>query len=292
MNWDGVETFVAVAERGSLAKAGKHLGVNHSTVLRRISQLEQDLGVALFAKLASGYQITPVGELLLVQAKEMQANAYSLQRLAANYASDESGPLNIAIPPPDSLGWADMLREFHWQYPEIDLHVNAKMALSDLELREADVSLRFTSNPPENYIGYELVQMQFSLYASEQYLQTYSMLPSSIIEVKDWVIVNMENINDSFETWLEALPNAKPAIRVNSMELAAQAVASGFGATYLPEHLAKPYSNLVRLEVEELDYKMSIWAMIHQDLRFHPRVKRFIEFVRHYLPEHYPHYKV
>lgn len=292
MDWDGIETFVAVAEQGSLAKAGKYLGLNHSTVLRRINQLEKDLGVALFAKLSSGYRITPVGEVLLTQAQAMQSNALALQGVAANYASDESGSLNIAIPPPGSLGWIELLRDFNRHYPEIDLNVHAKMELSDLELREADVSLRFTSNPPEDYIGYELLEMQFGLYASQEYLQQYTHMPTSILEFKDWVVINLENIEDSFEQWLEALPNAKAAIRTNSMEFAVEAVANGFGVTYLPEHFAKSFSNLVKLDVEPLDYSMSVWAVIHQDLRFHPRVKRFIEFVRQYLPEHYPHYKV
>ena len=62
IDWDDVRYFLAVARGGSVRAAAERLGVNHATVLRRIAQLEQRLGVLLFEKLPSGYRLTAAGE--------------------------------------------------------------------------------------------------------------------------------------------------------------------------------------------------------------------------------------
>ena len=60
--WDDVRYFLAVARGGSVRAAAGHLGVNHSTVLRRIAQLEERLGAHMFEKLPSGYRLTVAGD--------------------------------------------------------------------------------------------------------------------------------------------------------------------------------------------------------------------------------------
>lgn len=65
IDWDDVRYFLAVARGGSVRAAAERLGVNHSTVLRRIAQLEERLGVHMFEKLPSGYRLTAAGEEVL-----------------------------------------------------------------------------------------------------------------------------------------------------------------------------------------------------------------------------------
>ena len=62
IDWDDVRYFLAVARGGSVRAAAERLGVNHSTVLRRIAQLEERLGAQMFEKLPSGYRLTTAGE--------------------------------------------------------------------------------------------------------------------------------------------------------------------------------------------------------------------------------------
>ena len=61
-NWDDLRVFLAVAKAGSLSGAARSLGVNHSTVFRRIGAFEEALGVRLFERVPSGYLLTPAGE--------------------------------------------------------------------------------------------------------------------------------------------------------------------------------------------------------------------------------------
>ena len=60
--WDDVQHFMAVVERGSVGAAARWLHVNHSTVLRRVTSLERALSVRLFDRLPSGYVLTPHGQ--------------------------------------------------------------------------------------------------------------------------------------------------------------------------------------------------------------------------------------
>src|SRR6202030_4356855 len=78
IDWDDVRYFLAVARGASVRAAAEHLGVNHSTVLRRIAQLEERLGAHMFEKLPSGYRLTAAGEEALEFADQMEASANRL----------------------------------------------------------------------------------------------------------------------------------------------------------------------------------------------------------------------
>src|ERR1700676_1262690 len=82
IDWDDVRYFLAVARGGSVRAAGAHLGVNHSTVLRRIAQLEERLGAHMFEKLPSGYRLTAVGEEVLALGVQMEAASHPRERRA------------------------------------------------------------------------------------------------------------------------------------------------------------------------------------------------------------------
>ena len=75
IDWDDVRYFLAVARGGSVRAAAGRLGVNHSTVLRRIAQLEERLGAHMFEKLPSGYRLTAAGEEVLEFADQMEASS-------------------------------------------------------------------------------------------------------------------------------------------------------------------------------------------------------------------------
>ena len=100
IDWDDVRYFLAVARGGSVRAAAKRLGVNHSTVLRRIAQLEERLGTQMFEKLPSGYRLTAAGEEVLELAEQMETS--SLQLETRVFGRDESvgGLLRVTLAPP------------------------------------------------------------------------------------------------------------------------------------------------------------------------------------------------
>ena len=79
-NWDELRSFLAVARQGSLQGAARALGVNHSTMFRRLNALEARLGVRLFDRSARGYALTSAGEHMLASAERVEDEILALER--------------------------------------------------------------------------------------------------------------------------------------------------------------------------------------------------------------------
>jgi DNA-binding transcriptional LysR family regulator len=97
IDWDDVRYFLAVARGGSVRAAAEHLGVNHSTVLRRIAQLEERLGARMFEKLPSGYRLTAAGEDVLEFADQMEASSHQLETRVFGRDQSVRGLLRVTL---------------------------------------------------------------------------------------------------------------------------------------------------------------------------------------------------
>lgn len=290
MNWDNIRVFIAVNRSGSVLKAAATLGMNHSTVLRRLASLESDLKVKLFNRLSTGYEITPAGEELLEQAVQMENDAIVLQRKAASNKKSQSGKLQIALPPYGSLDLLPILARFRQRHPEIELNIDADLQLRDLGKLESEVSIRFTNNPPQHYVGHEVLRIPTKLYVSEGYLSAHKPI-KRIQDVQDWLVLHMSTMPDAFENWLREInPKARIALRCNSMPSVVEAVSCDLGVSFLCEHLANEYTNLIELPLTDFNATLNVWILTHQDMRFQPRVKLFIDFMRGQLTQRYPQY--
>src|SRR5947209_12521110 len=120
IDWDDVRYFLAVARGGSVRAAAERLGVNHSTVLRRIAQLEGRLGAHMFEKLPSGYRLTAAGEEVLEFADQIEASSHLLETRVFGRDQSVRGLLRMTLAPtlathllmPDLTG-------FEGRYPAI-----------------------------------------------------------------------------------------------------------------------------------------------------------------------------
>src|SRR6185437_9413887 len=97
IDWDDVRYFLAVARGGSVRAAAERLGVNHSTVLRRIAQLEARLGAQVFEKLPSGYRLTDAGEEIVEFAVQMEASSNQLETRVFGRDQSVRGPLRVTL---------------------------------------------------------------------------------------------------------------------------------------------------------------------------------------------------
>ena len=83
IEWDDLGYVLAVAEHGGLAAAARALGVNHTTVLRRVNAFEEAQGLRLFERLPTGYALTAGGEEMLAAARSMSGVVADLERRLA-----------------------------------------------------------------------------------------------------------------------------------------------------------------------------------------------------------------
>ena len=100
IDWDDVRFFLAVARGGSVRAAAEHLKANHSTVLRRIAQLEQHLGARMFERLQAGYKLTEAGAEVQELAEQMETASNQLEARVLGRDQCVSGSLRLTLPPP------------------------------------------------------------------------------------------------------------------------------------------------------------------------------------------------
>jgi molybdate transport repressor ModE-like protein len=143
MDWDYLRYFLAVATTGSLLQAARKLGVNHSTVFRRINRLEEIIGVRLFDRLSEGYRLTQAGEQLLSHTERIGSEVDLLQLELSGQDIKPSGVVRVTAP--ENLAYQYLptyLTSFAQAYPDIMLEIVVGSERLDLTRREADIAVR------------------------------------------------------------------------------------------------------------------------------------------------------
>ncbi|WP_338521162.1 LysR family transcriptional regulator [Erwinia aphidicola] len=99
MNWEDLRFFLAIAKAGTISSAAKDLNVDQATVSRRLASLEADLGVQLFIRLPRESRLTPTGEKILNEAKEIEAKVFTVARLSSSVKTSAHSRVAISAPP-------------------------------------------------------------------------------------------------------------------------------------------------------------------------------------------------
>ncbi len=176
MDWEEIKTFREVMAAGTVRAAAKMLNVHHSTVSRRIEQLEQSLGVTLFERRPEGYFPTQAGEELALAAGRFSDDLVSVERHIAGRDNELSGSLKVTMAEPFAVHmFADRLPEFCEVYPGLELEIITSYDLLDVARREADVAIRMDNNPPDTLVGKRLFAYTTSVYAHPDYLAEHDL---------------------------------------------------------------------------------------------------------------------
>src|SRR5215469_3628945 len=197
IDWDDVRYFLAVARGGSVRAAAERLAVNHSTVLRRIAQLEQRLGVQMFEKLPAGYRLTAAGEEVLEFADQMEASSHQLETRVFGRDQSVHGLLRVTLSPPlaTHLLMPDFA-DFGRLHGEIEMEILSSGELVNLTNREADVAIRVVydrSTLPLNLHGLKGPEVFGGVYISRDLLAARRAGAPDPIR---WIVNNMHGIPD------------------------------------------------------------------------------------------------
>jgi len=143
MGWDDLRYVLAVARTGSLAGAARSLGVNHTTVLRRVDAFEKTLGLRLFERLPAGYILTAGGEELIAAARHIHGTVAMLERKLAGQDLRLSGVVRVTTT--DTLMSSilpEILAEFRASHSRIQVETAVSNLMLNLTKRDADVAVR------------------------------------------------------------------------------------------------------------------------------------------------------
>lgn len=271
MNWDDLRFFLALVREGTVSGAGRILKVKHTTVARRITALEEQLGSRLFDRTAHGYTMTQVAENLYPHALSMEELAQTADREVFGMDTQLSGTLKLtASYDVFTRLVTPKLHQFTDKYPDIDVELSSSTSLADLVSRQADIALRLSPKPPEYLIGREIVPLHHGVYATAQYLKKKRNTERLILWEHDRSIP--EWVNDHFST-------SQVAVRTNDIMTMMEAVKNHMGIARMPCYVADAEPSLRRLDVVLTPSKWGVWVLSHVDLRSTARVRVCREFL-------------
>ena len=278
MDWDDLRYVLAVAESGSLASAGRRLGVNHTTVLRRITSFEERLGLRLFERLPTGYVLTPGGEELIVATREIEDRIAALERKLVGRDLQPAGTIRLTTT--DTLMASilpKILADFHATHPEVQLEVTRSNEMLNLSKRDADIAIRPVSDPPEVLVGRRVAGVAFGLYAAQHWAEQYRAAQD--LAALSWIGPDDSLAATALAKWMRSeLPTVAIALRADSMVAMRDAARAGMGAVALPCYLGVTSGDLtcIRRPVEKM--ANALWILTHEDLRHTARIRAFTEF--------------
>lgn len=275
-NWDDLRVFLAVARAGSLSGAARRLGVNHSTVFRRIVGLEEMLGVRLFDRLPSGYALTSAGEDTLPIVERIEADVTMLDRTVTGQDLRLSGTVRITATDMLAL-WLlpDHLRRFREIYPGIEVETVVGNEALNLSRRETDIALRIGNTPPETLVGRRIGTLDFAIYGSPDYCASR---PDAALDQQDWI--GFDTAHAPLTRQLDKLlVGMRPQMRSNSVACAVRLAKAGLGLALLPCAIAELKPDLVRVAELPQPFGLDLWLLTHEDLRHTARIRAMMEFL-------------
>lgn len=280
-DWDDLRFFLAIARAGTLAGAARTLGVNHSTVFRRLNAMEAGLQARLFERLPEGYEPTPAGEALWRRAERVEEEAQAIEREVSGQDIRLSGRVRLTTTDTLANGFlAPLFRDFGERYPGIELELLVVGTFLDLARREADVAIRPTPAPPENLIGRNLGSIRWGIYGARDYLRQRPPLTEPSRPEGHRFIGGSELIGHlAAIRWLdERVPASDIALRTNSIVAAMGAARAGGGLAVLPHYMARQERELQCVLAIGPEVATDLWLLIHPDLRHSARIRAFMTF--------------
>jgi DNA-binding transcriptional LysR family regulator len=287
IDWDDVRYFLAVARGGSVRAAAERLGVNHTTVLRRLAQLEERLGARMFEKLPSGYRLTKAGEEVLQFAEQMEASSNRLETRVFGRDQGVRGLLRVTLASPlaTHLLMPDFA-EFARLHPEIEMEILSIDEPVNLTNREADVAIRVVYDRnalPLNLHGLKGPELFGGVYMSRDLLAAWRAGAPDRIR---WVVITQHGI----PAWASEgeIRTTEVPFRTTDGEAQIVAARQGLGMTTLPCFIGDADPLLVRVPGTPLHQHGTVWLLTHGETRKTKRVRLFTEFASRTLASYAP----
>lgn len=262
ISWDDIRTVMMLVRHGSLAGAAQALGLNYTTVARRIQRAEDGLGLRLFERLQDGYRPTQAALLFAEHAAQMEQAEHNLMRQIQRTDDRLSGILTVTAPQLLIANFlSPVLDEFSRTYPAIDLRILATSKYLDLPRREADLAIRISDTPGDTLTGLRLLPQQTASFANQSLADNIARDPNSTI---DWIVYDghptiPKGVSQSY-------PNNNVRFRLDDMVAIIGAVQAGLGVARLPLFLGRTTSGLVQVPVLPPQPYVDIWAVGHPDV--------------------------
>lgn len=276
-NWDDYRYFASLVQTGSVRASADHLGVNASTVTRRLDGLETRLGVKLFVRSHAGLTITADGEELMAELQPLAARLGDLEHQLLGRGGVVAGLVRVTMPDVFAITLMPEFADYAKLHPQVRLEFLPGYQTLDLARGEADMAIRVTDQPPDTLIGRRLGRYRLAVYGSRRYLAEHD--PLAHPERCVWIESGIESIRaPAFKSrHFSAVPFGP---RCNNVMLQHASVVAEMGITLLPCAIGDADATLTRVgETEPMDAQ-EIWLLFHPDLRGVARIQSVSTFIQ------------
>jgi DNA-binding transcriptional LysR family regulator len=283
LDWNDLRHFLAVIRHGSTISAAKALGVNQSTVHRRLGELERRLGRRLVERHPTGYRLTELGEQLRPLAERVEIAVQDLERCAASSDVELAGTVRVTCP--ESVGYRMMktplLDAFHLRYPGLRVELIMVDRVLDLAKGEADVAIRTAPPQDDALVSRKLADVPWAVFASRSYVDRHGQ-PERLEDINKHAVIGFDGASAGHPAarWLKSVaPDACVAARCTGTPALVRAVRSGAGLAPLPIPALDDEPDLVQVLGPDPVLTLQFYLVFHRDLQRTPRVRAFCDFL-------------
>lgn len=282
MNWEDLRYFLAVHRTRSHKAAGRQLGVDPTTVSRRLVTLERSLGAKLFVRTPEALQATRAGERLFEHAERVEAELFAAER--ALEAGDGRVEGQLRVTGPDGFvhyALMPVLADLRRLHPKLTLELRSDSRVLDLTRQEADVAIRLGRPREASLVTRRLGTVSYGLYASQKYLDARGCpRTTDSLATHEWIGFDTSLDESPQVRWVHRLVE-KPryVFRSNSTTTQVLACVDGLGLALFPSYVAAREPSLKRLFARSVGPERDLWSVVHEDLRTSARVGAFLAFV-------------
>ncbi len=269
LNWSDLRFVLAVARTQSFAEAGRRLGVNESTVARRISQAESRLGARLFERNLGVSHPTKAGAVVVSGAERIELEVQAVESAVSGADRLAAGSVRVtSVPIIVNRVLVPALPQLLRKHPQLQIELIAEPRDLSLTKRDADIALRL-ARPRKEFraIARCIGRLDYAVYG----LSGRSMEPLPWITYEDsmadlpqgrWI---QERVIRDGETPIQVM--------VNDAEAILQAVNAGLGKSLLPIAIGDREPGLVRHSDGPVLLSRELWLMVHPELRDLTRIR-------------------
>jgi molybdate transport repressor ModE-like protein len=280
-DWNDVKALLAVARGGSTAAAARELGVNQTTVARRLEALEKDLGVRLVERHQAGASLTEAGRSLVGDAEAMERAALAMRQSVEAHQRGASGVVRVTLSEMmANAGLIPLLPEFRAAYPDVTLELAITDDQLDIEAGEADVAVRGAFELPDSsLVARKVSETEWALYCSKAYAARLGV-PKTPDDLKDHVLIGGETDRNypGLAAILQKAPGVAVTFKSNSATNMFASVRAGIAIGSMPCVLADLDSDLIQIFPPDPESLSFTWILTRPDLKDAPRVRAFIDF--------------
>ena len=287
-DWNDLRSFLAVVRTGRLTVAASQLGIDHSTLSRRITSLETALKVRLFDRLLTGYVLTQAGQDLISGAEKIEDTARQILSDLEDAKTAMTGPVRFATP--EGFGTyfvAHHLNELSQVHSGVTLELIADPSVVSLTKRQADLAVTMERPATGPLRVQKLTDYEYGLYGTNALLSGHT---DADFDIEDFKLIGY--IPDLLPTvahnYLSEISGKREAdLRISNIITQMAATLGSYGLCVLPCFMAAQHESLRRVLATQVCFTRSYWLVTHADVRAPARAKAIVSFLQRLVRENH-----